>query len=334
MKKYQTFINISISIIIALLLFLLVYRKIDFSQIWYYLRHNSVRYDLLIISVFIEALGNALRGLRWNMQIKPLAEVKAKSYIAILSTLGSYTISLIIPRLGEIWRCSTIAKKERISFPSLLGTLIPDRFADFVVMFFLLVISFSFFFGDSIQLLSTLDFSNSKIAVLCQNLWFWGIGAAILLSIILLFRFGLSRIIKEKVYSFFRRFLDGIRSFRLIEQKWRFMVYTIGMYFFYFGGFYICFYAFDFTHSLGISAGLLAFIMGTLAVALPVQAGIGAWHFMVITALSIFGVSHNDAGIFALVVHTLQTIGTAVLGLIAIFFLSLIPTNKEKKQEM
>ena len=95
----------------------------------------------------------------------------------------------------------------------------------------------------------------------------------------------------------------------------------------YFCYFYITFYAFDFTRDLGITVGLIAFTMSSIGVAVPVQAGIGAWHFMVIATLVCFGVNENDAAAFALVVHTVQTVWTVLCGLFGIVALPL--TNKE-----
>ena len=78
---------------------------------------------------------------------------------------------------------------------------------------------------------------------------------------------------------------------------------------------------------LGITVGLIAFTMSSIGVAVPVQAGIGAWHFMVIATLVCFGVNENDAAAFALVVHTVQTAWTVICGLFGIVALPL--TNRE-----
>nr|WP_238320014.1 hypothetical protein [Porphyromonas macacae] len=95
-------------------------------------------------------------------------------------------------------------------------------------------------------------------------------------------------------------------------------------YFFYF---YVTFFAFSFTGALGLGVGLIAFAMGSLAVIVPVQGGVGPWHFMVISALVAFGVAKDDAGAFALIVHTIQSLGTVIAGFIGIFLLPL--TNKD-----
>ncbi|WP_234394669.1 hypothetical protein [Porphyromonas cangingivalis] len=67
--------------------------------------------------------------------------------------------------------------------------------------------------------------------------------------------------------------------------------------------------------------------MSSIAVAAPVQAGMGAWHFMVIYTLATFGVTKADAASFALIVHTIQTLFTTLIGLLAMGVLPLVNKN-------
>ena len=101
----------------------------------------------------------------------------------------------------------------------------------------------------------------------------------------------------------------------------------------YFLYFYTTFYAFEFTAPLGIRIGLIAFAMSSLGVAVPVQGGIGVWHFMVISTLVAFGVDRTDAAAFALVVFTVQTVWVVLCGLFGIFALPLLNKDEEGKDE-
>ena len=69
--------------------------------------------------------------------------------------------------------------------------------------------------------------------------------------------------------------------------------------------------------------------MSSLGVAVPVQGGIGVWHFMVISTLVAFGVGETDVAVFALVVFTIQSIWVVLTGLFGIFALPL--ANREEK---
>ena len=69
---------------------------------------------------------------------------------------------------------------------------------------------------------------------------------------------------------------------------------------------------------------LSAFIMSTFGMLAPVQGGIGAWHFMVIETLFIYGISKTQAQIFALVTHGSMTILLIILGFVALFALPVV----------
>ena len=81
-----------------------------------------------------------------------------------------------------------------------------------------------------------------------------------------------------------------------------------------------------------ISGALIAFTMSSIGVAVPVQGGIGPWHFMVIATLVCFGVGKDDAAAFALVVHTIQTVWVIVCGLFGIVALPI--TNKKPEAKV
>lgn len=97
----------------------------------------------------------------------------------------------------------------------------------------------------------------------------------------------------------------------------------------YFYHFYITFYCFQFTEHLSFLAGLVMFVGGTFAVIVPTPNGAGPWHFAVITMMMLYGVNATDAGIFALIVHGIQTLLVIVLGIYGSLHLAL--ANRAKK---
>lgn len=120
----------------------------------------------------------------------------------------------------------------------------------------------------------------------------------------------------QKAKGMLKNVWTGMKSIWYMEHKMRFVIETLLIWGGYFCYFYITFYAFDFTKDLGIVVGLITFTMSSIGVAVPVQGGIGPWHFMVIATLVCFGVNENDAAAFALVVHTVQTVWTGIVRII------------------
>ena len=108
-----------------------------------------------------------------------------------------------------------------------------------------------------------------------------------------------------------------------LQNPWPFLLYSCGIWASYYMHFYLAFYCFDYTAQLGPVAALVAFVVGCFAVLVPTPNGAGPWHFVVKTVLVLYGVQDQDAAVFALIVHTLQTLLTVVLGLYALASLAL-----------
>lgn len=96
----------------------------------------------------------------------------------------------------------------------------------------------------------------------------------------------------------------------------------------YFLQFYLAFFSFAFTSDLSILAGMVMFAAGSIAVVVPTPNGAGPWHFAIISMMCIYGINKADAGIFALLVHSIQTLLVAVLGVYGLMVLPFI--NKKK----
>ena len=96
---------------------------------------------------------------------------------------------------------------------------------------------------------------------------------------------------------------------------------------------YSVFFAFDFTSQLNPIAGLTTFVMASFGMVAPVQGGIGAWHFMAIEALSLYGVANEDGIIFAFVAHSSMTGMIIVIGIISMLILPFINRRNEIEKD-
>ena len=69
-------------------------------------------------------------------------------------------------------------------------------------------------------------------------------------------------------------------------------------------------------------------------IAIPTPAGVGPWHYAVIISLTAFGVSEAEAGLFALIVHAVQTLWTIITGIIAIFALPIVNRHYKRASSL
>ena len=320
----RTFVKVVLPLGFGFLLLWWLFREMDLTEIWNVIRHG-VRYDIILFSLLFGLFANIVRGLRWGLLIETLG-VRFKRSNAINAVLGNYAVNLVLPRVGEVWRCGIVAKYDKISFSKLLGTLLIDRVSDTIMVgtitLFIFIFNIDFFISFFAKNPALLEGFHAML----NSIWIYAlaIGLGILVWFVFKYmgRFPLVRKAKDLLLNVWA----GMKSIWLMDRKWLFLVQTLLIWSGYFCYFYITFYAFDFTRELGIGVGLIAFTMSSIGVAVPVQGGIGPWHFMVIATLVCFGVNENDAAAFALVVHTVQTVWTGLCGLAGIVALPL--TNK------
>ena len=72
------------------------------------------------------------------------------------------------------------------------------------------------------------------------------------------------------------------------------------------------------TFAVFLAVGVLGGRRGTFAVLVPTPNGAGPWHFAVKSVLVLYAIPQDDAVLFVLIVHTLQTFLVVLLGLYAL----------------
>ena len=323
-------IQILLPLALGIVLLWYLYRNQDLGEMMSVVK-RGVRYDILLFSLIFGLLGNMFRGFRWALLIDSLGKrVKRKN--TIFAVFGNYAINMALPRVGEIWRCGVISKYEKQSFTKLLGTLFVDRIMDTVVVGLLTLclcvfnIKFftDFFSENPPAIIKTISYVISSV---------WTYIGMVVLTLLIWFVFVKLKhlVIVQKAIGIINNIWEGVRSLWKIERKKMFIIQTLLIWVCYFLYFYITFFAFDFTKDLGVRIALIAFTMSSIGVAVPVQGGIGVWHFMVISTLVTFGVDSNDAGAFAFLTFAIQTVWIVLVGLFGIAALPVI--NKGKYEE-
>lgn len=326
-KIVSNFFKIVLPLAFGILLFWLVYRKMDFNEIMRIVR-SGVRFDIIAVSLVFGLFANIVRGYRWYLLIKPLG-VEPKVKNLVYAVLGNYVVNLVFPRLGEVWRCGIINRYEKIPFTKLFGTLLIDRLSDTIAVAFIVLVAFGLNFKYFEAFFETHASSWNQMYTILSSPWPYVSIILLLIAVWFIFKYFGNTVFIRKIKKFIVNIWEGVKTVWYMKDKWRFLFYTLLIWVGYFFYFYTCFYAFEFTKELGIIAGLIAFALSSVAVAVPVQGGIGPWHLAVIAVLVGYGVEKNDAAAFAIIVHGIQTIFIAIVGLFGIFALPL--TNKNKQ---
>jgi len=151
------------------------------------------------------------------------------------------------------------------------------------------------------------------------------IGVIILVVLLFVFRNAFKHTaLFKKIIDILKNFKEGFISIRSIKRKGWFYFHSVFIWAMYYIMLYAIFFAFDFTRDLSPVAGLTTFVMASFGMVAPVQGGIGAWHFMAIEALSLYGVATENGVIFAFVAHGSMTAMIIIVGIISMLVLPFI----------
>ncbi|MDR0726169.1 MAG: flippase-like domain-containing protein, partial [Prevotellaceae bacterium] len=291
--------NISTTNIVYFLIFMLLgalalwycFKNIKFDE--FVAQLKLVNYFYIGLSMLIGFIAYIIRALRWNIMINTLG-YKPSVYDTYNAVVIGYIANLAIPRIGEIARCATLYKTNKIPVNSLFGTVVTERIID---MISLLVIMFMVFFLR-MELFST--FVKEKIVTpwkpVFEDLSFVLILLIIVAIIVVIavgyifFRRLMQRPSMHKFKTMLSGLTEGLKSVFKMKKNVHFIGYTILIWICYWLNSYLVIIAFPATAMLTPSDGLLLMAIGSLGWIVPVPGGFGSFHTLVAWGLAMYGI--------------------------------------------
>ena len=284
----------------------------------------------VLVSVAASLVAFVSRAIRWNMLIEPLGFKPSLSNTSAALMIG-YLANLAIPRLGEVTRCGTLSRTEKLPFNSLLGTVIIERIIDVLCLMICIV----FVALTEYDLLG--NFLSQNIFNPAANKLNSAINSPLVITIfatiLIIFLYFIFRknnnknTFSEKFLSLLKGIVNGIDSVRKLKNPIAFIFHTILIWVMYYLMSYTCFYALEATSLLNWHAALFVLVVGGIGMSAPVQGGTGAYHLLVSQGLILYGVSREHGLAFATLMHTSQILIVILLGGLSFLYLSLKKQN-------
>jgi glycosyltransferase 2 family protein len=328
-QKLKNIIKVIAFTSVGLFLFWLVYRDFDFNNLFSQI--SQLNYEWFILMAAFGLISHISRTMRWQMLLESNGE-KPRFINTFLAVINGYFANIAIPRLGEVTRCAVVSKYEKIPFPKVLGTMVSERLVDVVVLLLYTILALivstdklQTFIQNNPTLGKNLEFIFSLPILIGVSLI--GIIGLIILLMIARGKFNRYKIF-AKIAEFINSFWEGTISLKKVKNPLLFILHSLFIWAMYFLMLYVCFFAFDSMQNLSLSAALVLFVAGSFGMVAPAPNGIGAYHFMIIQTLLIYGISKQDAAGFALIVHGLQTVLLIIFGLISFVLIPIV--NKSK----
>ncbi len=296
-----------------------------------YREAKKMDFSFFAYSAIMALFAHFSRAVRWRYLIQSFGYFpKIKN--VFLSVLFMYFSNLIIPRSGEVARCGTLYKYEKIPVKSLLGTVVIERIFDLLTLAIgtLILVVSQFSIVKQIYFESKLP---SLVQKLSNPIYWIALFSILTLVFIAIYAFR-KKIVKNKIIikliDFKGELVDGLKKAMALKQKVAFIGHTIFIWIMYYWMMYICLSAYEPTAHLGLDAGLAIFILGSFGMVAPTNGGIGAWHFMVITAAGAYGIINTEAAAIANVSFAVMTSTVIMFGTVAFILLPFL--NRKDKE--
>ena len=298
-----------------------IYSKLNMEEVGKILQYD-INYWWIFLSGVIGLLSHIVRALRWKIQLKALP---ANPSMRVLTNaiFGTYAVNLILPRVGEVWRCAYVAQSEDKSFIKVVGSMISERLTDTLTVITITIITFFLQLDVLKEILNNNPSIKEGIVNIITSPALYSVIAVGIIALVWLFRFKSENTLIVKIKEMVNNLINGFKTIFKMKKKGLFLFYTILMWFLYFVELYVCFFAFKQTESLGIVCAFSCFLMGSIGMGVPVQGGLGPWHWAVIAVLTLYGLNNDTAGAFALVAHGAQLIMTILIGVYTFISISL-----------
>lgn len=312
---------------LTVLLLWYMFSKVNFRQMMDIVSHG-VDYWWILCAMGISVFSHVFRAMRWRIQLRAL-DIYPPLMALACSIFGCYALNLVFPRLGEVWRCTYIATRQKAPFTKVLGSMVADRLADTLTVLALTLVTFLVAAGALNSFLAKYPIGRGVLNLL-YNPWFW-VGALVLAA-------GVWAILKfcskskpvSKVLDMLRQLWQGFAVVTTMPGKWKFFGLTLCIWACYFFQLYVAFFAFSFTRELcsepGLAFGLVpclvAFVLSSIGMAVPSNGGLGPWNIAIMFGLAIYGISDAQGTAFSMLQWSGQTVMLILLGIFTMVYIS------------
>ena len=315
-------IQLVLFLFLAALLLFFAFRGVNFKSIAEGFREAN--YLWVFVALLAGIASHIVRALRWRLLMEPIGHKPP-----LLNTLGAlmvgYLTNIAFPRMGELARCGSLKKTDRVPFEPLFGTVIVERAVDLIALLVLLAVVFlirieffgSFLWNEAIlpigQRINSIFVNSPLIPVM--------VIVAILMLIILIRRNVFGHKLNNRITSIFWAVIDGLKSIYTMKKRRAFLGYTFLMWFLYWLMTWLMVFSTAPTSQLGPIDGFFLLVVGSMGMAAPVQGGFGAFHIITAMGLGIYGIERAQGLVYAIISHESQTLLVLVMALAYLVFL-------------
>lgn len=277
----------------------------------------------LIVPVFLMlVLSHYLRALRWRLLMMPLGH-RPSRINTFFAVLIGYLVNLGVPRLGELAKCTLLARYEKIPAEQLIGTIITERIIDALSLLLVFVLTLGTQPGLYAQLIDTFfpttGSTGTSSSSLTTLLLVTGATGLFLVYWIVIKKRTLHQL-KQQIGVLVGRIYAGVSSIASLQQRGLFILLSICIWSLYLLAGYIGIFAFAETAHYGLHEALTILSAGSIGM-IASPGGIGAYAFLLEKTMQLYGLPYGIALAFGWLLWLAQTGVTVITGFISFLLL-------------
>ena len=308
MRKMIPFLKFSLPLLLGLVLLFYAFKNIQLDD--FLSKLDQTRYEWVIGSMLLSSLAYVSRAYRWQLLLRA-ADQKVSTFRLTLAVFVGYLANLAFPRLGEVVRCAVLKKTNQIPVSLSIGTVVTERIIDSLVLLFFLIIALLLEFDLIVTYFENI-FSTYHIPL--DGLLYAALTLLMIFSVLVLVILRTHTPLSQRTKKMASEVLKGILTIKSIQSKSLFLITTTVMWLTYFLMSYMIFFALEETSSLSLTAGFMLLVSGGIALALPVQGGIGTYHAMIAMMLGLYGIENTTGLFLATLLHSSQILSVVIFG--------------------
>ena len=291
---------------------------------------SKARFELLIPILIMGFISHWSRAVRWRYLMEPLG-IKPKISNTFFAVMIGYLANMAFPRLGEVMKCTLLARYEKVPADKLIGTIIAERLFDVICLLLIFLITFLVQIDFAYDLLHKIQNKPNAENTASSGTMPWILGILLVaIAILFIFRHRIAALpIWLKIRQTLKNMLSGLFSFRTMQHKGGFLLHTAIIWTMYLSMIVLGFQSIRETAGLAWEAGLSVLSFGSVGM-IVTPGGLGAYTGLVEKIISLYGIEKAICVAISWVIWLVPT-GIIVLGGAASFLL--LPFFNRKKHD-
>ena len=210
-------LKIIVPLMVGLLMAWSLTRKVEWDVVLQELQ-KGIAWGWVVVSVTLALMSHIIRGLRWRLQLRTLG-VNPTAHDMAIAVFGNYGLNLALPRVGEVWRCSFVARRYHLPFSTTFGTMVSERLVDMVVAGLMTLAAFlherehfaAFMAGSDV---------GQRILDLLSSPWLWTLAIIAIVVVALFSRYLRHTLVYQYAADFLHNMWLGIKGLKDVPNLW------------------------------------------------------------------------------------------------------------------